>query len=219
MAVGNIERGQSVDSARECRDRRFVLDQPELVAHAVVGCDIDCGSFRSGAGEQRVDRWRLRIGEHDRAGLRVDRLDLAHAVVFLHRRRQLVLADAVLGVGAERGHRGEAGLDAVAPRQPVDVVAGRLVAHEHAGVDHAPKIFAGLRVDRGVMKIDRRIEVDLRLGDVQKAPRLSFGAFAGLCAGQHVIGRRKDLRPAPEGGPQGAKGFDQGQRGSRHVWG
>ena len=74
---------------------------------------------------------------------------------------------------------------------------------------------AGLRVNRGVIRVDRRIEVDLRLGDVQKAPRLSFDAFARLGAGQHVIGRREDLGRAPGGGPQGAKGFDQGQRGSR----
>ena len=41
MAVGDIERGQGVDGARERRDRRLVVDHPELVAHAVVGGDVD----------------------------------------------------------------------------------------------------------------------------------------------------------------------------------
>ena len=98
MAVSDIERGQSIDSARERRDRRLVVDHPELVAYAVVGGDVDRRLFRRGAREQAVDPGRIRIGQHDRAGLRIDRLDLAHAVVFLRRRRQLVLADAVLGI-------------------------------------------------------------------------------------------------------------------------
>ena len=154
---------------------------------------------------------RLRIGQHDRAGLRVDRLDLAHAVVFLRRRRQLVLADAVLGIGRNRRDRGEAGLDAIAPGQPVGVIAGLVVAHEHAGGDHAPKILGGLGVDRAVMRIDRRIEIDLGLGDVQKAPRLALRAIARFRARKHVVGRRQNVRRAPRRRPQRAKGFDQGQ--------
>ena len=133
MAVGDIERGQGVDGARERRDRRLVVDHPQLVAHAVVRGDVDRRLFRGGAREQGVDRRRGRIGQHDQAGLRIDRLDLAHAVVFLHRRRQLVLADAVFGVSRDRRDRREAGLDATAPSQAVGVVAGLVVAHERAG--------------------------------------------------------------------------------------
>ena len=88
-----------------------VVDDPELVAHAVVGGHIDGGVAGGGAREQGVDRGRGRIGEHDRAGLRIHRLDLAHAVVFLRRRRMLVLADAVFRVGGKRSDRREAGLD------------------------------------------------------------------------------------------------------------
>ena len=158
-----------------------------------------------------VDLRRRRIGEHDRPGLRVDRLDLAHAVVFLGRRGVLVLADAILRISGDRGHRREAGLDVTAPGQPVDVVAGLVVAHEHAGGDHAPQILRRLGVDRAVIGIGRRIEIDLRLGDVQKAPRLAGGALARLGAGEHVIGRRQNLGGASRRRPQRAKGFYQGQ--------
>ena len=151
MAVGDIERGQSVDGARERGDRRLVVDHPELMAHAVVRGDVDRRLFRGGAREQGVDCRRRRIGQHDQAGLRIDRLDLAHAVVFLRRRRQLVLADAVFGVSRDRRDRREAGLDVTAPSQAVGVVAGLVVAHERAGGDHAAKILARLGVDRVVI--------------------------------------------------------------------
>ena len=214
MAVGDIERGQGVDGARERGDRRLVVDHPELVAHAVVRGDVDRRSCRGGAREQGVDRRRRRIGQHDRAGLRVDRLDLAHAVVFLHRRRQLVLADAVLGVSRNRRDRREAGLDAAAPGQAVGVVAGLVVAHERAVGDHAAKILAGLGVDGAVVRVDRRIEIDLGLGDVQKAPRLAFRAIARFRARKHVVRRRKNVRRASRRRPQRAKGLYQGQWGS-----
>ena len=142
MAVGDVERRQRVDGAGQRADLRLIVQHPELVPHAVVGDDVDRGRALGGARKKRVDLGRLGIGEHHRAGLRADRLDLAHPVVLLGVRRQLVLADAVVGVSAERRDRGETGLDALAPSQPVDVVAGLVVAHEHAGVDHAPQISA-----------------------------------------------------------------------------
>ena len=211
MAVGDIERRQGLDRAGQRRDGLFVADHPELMAHAVIGSDVDDRRAGGGALEQGVDRRRRRIGEHHRAGLRVDRLDLAHAVVLLGRRRVLVLADAILRVSGDRGDRREAGFDVAAPGQPVDVVAGLVVANENAGGDHAAQIFRRLGIDRAGIGIGRGIEVDLGLGDVEKAPRLAGGALARLGAGQHVIGRRQNLGGASRRRPQRAKGLYQGQ--------
>ena len=211
MAVGDVERGQRVDRMRERRDRRVVVDHPELMAHAVVGGDIDRGLAGRGARQRGVDLGRARIGQHDRAGLRVHRLDLADAVVLFGERCQFVLADAVFGVGGNRSHRRETGLDVATPGQPVDVVAGLVVAHEHAGGDHALQIVGGFGIHGAVVRIDRLIEIDLRLGDVQEAPRLALGALARLGAREHVIGRRQHFGRASRRRPQCAKGFDQGQ--------
>ena len=211
MAVGDIERGQDVDGARERRNRGIVADHPELMAHAVIGGDVDRGLACGGARQQGIDVRRRRISEHDRAGLRIHRFDLADAIVFLGNRRQFVLADAIAGVGADRRHRGEAGLDVTAPGQPVDIVTGLVVAPEHAGADHALQILGGLGVDRVVVRIDRRIEVDLRLGDVQETPRLALGALVRLGARQHVIGRRQNFGGAPWRRPQRAEGLYQAQ--------
>ena len=69
------------------------------MAHAVIGGDIDRGLTRRGAREHRVDVRRVRVSKHDRAGLRVHRLDLADPIVFLGERRQFVFANAVFGIG------------------------------------------------------------------------------------------------------------------------
>ena len=41
MAVGDIERRQGIEGARQRRDGRVVADHPELMPHAVVGGDVD----------------------------------------------------------------------------------------------------------------------------------------------------------------------------------
>ena len=52
MAVGDVERGQGIDGAGQRRDRRVVADHPELMAHAVVGGDVDRGLAGGGARQQ-----------------------------------------------------------------------------------------------------------------------------------------------------------------------
>ena len=214
VTIGDVERRQSFDRARESRNRLHVVNDPELVAHAVVRGHIDGGAAGGGALEQGVERGGGRIGEHDRAGLRVHRLDLAHAVVFLRRRRMLVPADAVFGVGGKRSDRRQAGLDLlftlVLPGQPVGVVEGPFVAPEYAGHNHVLQILGGLRVHCAVIGIDRGIEVDLGLGDMEKAPWPGLGAHARFRARQHVIGRRENFRGAAGRRPQRAEGLYQG---------
>ena len=122
MAVGDIDRRQRIEGARQRPDGRLVVDHPHLVAHAVVGGDVHVGGVEGGVGQHGVDRRRVRIGDHHRPGLGVDRLDLADAVVLLDRRGQFVPADAVGLVVGDRGDRGEPGLHPVAPGQAVDVI-------------------------------------------------------------------------------------------------
>ena len=182
MAVGDIERRQGIDRAGQRRDGFVVADHPELVPHAVIGGDVECRIAGRGAREHGVDLRRRRVAEHDRAGLRVDRFDLAHPVVFLGRRGVLVAADAIAGVVGERRDRRKPGRNVAAPGRPVDVVARLGIADEHAGGDHGFEVLGGLGIDRAIVRVGRRIEIDLRLGDVQKAPRLALDALPRLRA-------------------------------------
>jgi hypothetical protein len=215
MAVGDIERRQGIDGAGQRRDGLIVADHPELVPNAVIGGDVECRRGVRSAREHGVDLRRRRVAEHDRPGLRVDRFDLAHPVVFLGRRGVLVAADAIAGVVGERCHRGEPGRNVAAPGRAVDVIARLGVANEHAGRDHGFEALGGLGIDRAIVGIGRRIEVDLRLGDVQKAPRLALGALARLRAREHVIGRGQNFGGTSRRRPQRAEGFYQGHLASR----
>ena len=49
MPVGDVDRGQGVERARQRRDGGVVVDHPELVAHAVVGGDVDVGGAPAAA--------------------------------------------------------------------------------------------------------------------------------------------------------------------------
>ena len=196
MAVGNIKCGQGVDGAGKRGGGRCVVDHPELMAHAVVGGYIDRGRARRRARQYRVDARRIRVSQHDRSGLRVHGLDLADPIVFLGKRRQFMLADAVLGIGGNRSDRSEAGFHMTVPGEPVDVVARLVVALQHAGRDRALQILGGLGIDRAVIGVDGRRQIDLRLGDMQETPRLARGALARFGARENVIGRRENFSRA-----------------------
>ena len=139
----------------------------------------------------------MRIGQHDGAGLRVYRFDLADAIVLLGERRQFMLADAVCGIGGDRRNRRETRLDVAVPSQAVDIVTGLVVTEQHAGGDHVPQILGGLGVDHAIVGVDCRRKIDLCLGNVQKAPRLALGALARFRAGENVVGRRENFGRAP----------------------
>ena len=68
------------------------------------------GAAGRAPGQDVVHFARLRIGDHDRPGLGVQRVDLAHAVRFLVGLGVLVLADAVGVVLGDRGGGDQAGL-------------------------------------------------------------------------------------------------------------
>ena len=211
MPVGDVERGERIDGAGEGADRRLVGDGPHLVADAVGPGDVDLGRTACRFGEDRVDLRRLRIGHHHRPGLGVDCLDLADAVVLLHRRGQLVLADATGAVVGERGDARKPGLGAALAGQPIDVVAGRRVADEDAIGDHAPEVLCRLGVDRVGVGIDVGRKVDLGLRDMEETPGLAPRLDPRLVARQHVIGRREYLGRPPRRGAEGTKRSDQGQ--------
>jgi hypothetical protein len=65
----------------------------------------------------------VRMGKQHRPGLRIQRLDLAHAVILLVRPGVFVLADAVAVVGGDRSDRHQPGLHVLAHRQPIGVIA------------------------------------------------------------------------------------------------
>jgi hypothetical protein len=144
VAVGDVEVGHGADHGADARDCRFVVDQPDGVLDAVVGGEVGDRRAGGGSGDQLLGLVAVRVGEQDRAGLRVERLDLAHAVVFLVRAGEFVLADAVAVVVGDRGGGDQAGLGVFAHDQAVGVVAGLRVADQDAVGDQLCRFSADL---------------------------------------------------------------------------
>ena len=88
-----------------------------------------------------------------------------------------------------------------APGETIDVIARLGITHEDSVGNHVLEIFSGLGINGLVVGIGGRIEIDFRLRDVQKAPRLTLGAFACFRARQHVVRWRQNLRRSPRSGP------------------
>ena len=103
VAVGDVERRHGVEGGGDVANQRLVADDPDRMADAVVGGDFGRRGAGASLGEQTVGRWRVRVGQQDRAGLGIERLDLPYPVVFLVRAGELVLLDAPGVVGRHRG--------------------------------------------------------------------------------------------------------------------
>ena len=176
---------------------------------AVVGGDV---IQRRGLGDAVEDALEFRvgaIGQQHRSRLRVQRIDLANAIVFLVGAGKLMLAHAV-GVVVRDGRRADkTGLHVVTHLQAIDVVARGCVADQNALLDQAREVFRALGVDRRRVGIGVLREIDLRLGDVQEAVGLAFGARPRLFGVQHIVGRGRHVGRTFGDGTQTAEGTHQ----------
>ena len=107
---------------RGCQPRRANVH--ERVAHAVGGGEIDLRRVRGPVRDERVELRLRAVGEKNRAGLRVERLDVPHAVVLLVLPGQFVLLDDAAQVFLATGGGDQAGLRVVPHDLAVEVEAG-----------------------------------------------------------------------------------------------
>ena len=110
MAVGDIDGVHGVKAGADFGDGIFVVDDPESVLYTVVGGDIDQWLGFSDVRQNRI-HVRLRfVGQQHRAGLSVQRFDLAHTIIFLGRTGVFMFTDAVGIVIGDRGGSDQANL-------------------------------------------------------------------------------------------------------------
>jgi hypothetical protein len=171
---------------------------------------INIRRFGRLAGHQLVNRPLCAINQKHRAGLRVERLDVANAVVLLVGPGQLVfLDDPVEVILATRG-RDQPNL-AVPPHDlAVEVETGLRVLPESALGDKSPEILFSLRIDFGRVKVRGGWQIDFRLAHMEETQRVAGSQLAGLVGGHHVVRQFAD----PDGKfrlrAQRGKRFDSG---------
>ena len=154
-----------------------------------IACDEVAGGRAGTYGiHDPVDLRVGAVGEKHGLGVRVRFGDVAGPVILLVRTRVFVFLDQALLVLAHAAQRNQARLYVRTHALLIDVQARFRVAHQHAIGNEPSQGVPSLRVHTVVVHIDRRIEVDFGLADVQERSRVSVGQRAGLIRREHVVG-------------------------------
>ena len=141
MAVGDVK----IRNLRELRgDKRNVVrpgHHPRRVTHAIFAGEIHGGRIGGLARDKFIERRDGAIRQKHRAGLRVERLDVAHAVVFLVHAGQLVFFDDVGQIFLTACGGDEAGLHMVAHDLPIQIKVRLVILLERALRNQRGEIF------------------------------------------------------------------------------
>ena len=192
MAVGDVKGGEPGEGALDPGDEPGVVDDEEDVPDVVVGRDVDFGPSLHAFGDEGVDRVGPAVGQEDGPRLRPERLDVAHAVVFLVHTGQLVFLDDVVEIILARRGGDQTDLDVLAPDLLVDVEVTGLVRGDRPFAQEAVEVLFALGVDGVRIEIGARRQVDLRLADVQERVGVAGRELPRLFRCQDVVGRGGD---------------------------
>ena len=187
MAVGNIQAGHRRKGGADGGNGLRLADRPGGMPHAVGGGEIRVGRPRGVGRSQIIHELGCAINQEDGAGLRVERFDMAHAVVLLVGVGQFVFFDEAAEIIVATGGGGQAGLAVAAHDLAVEVESGLGVANQGAIGQQPRELFPAPGIDAGVVGVDVFRQVDFRLADAQKAQRVAARQGAGLRRRHDVI--------------------------------
>ena len=88
----------------------------------------------------------------------------------------------------------------------VDIKARLCILFAHAILHKPFEIFPRFLINTGVIKIDGRIQINLRLVDMQKGIGVPLYHFPRLRAAHHIVGKRRHLLRIVRKGPDRRKG-------------
>jgi len=210
VTVGDVQLVEHLERLRQTFNQLAVAHRPQAVAHAVVGGYVHLGLAARDDLGHGVDLRKVAVGKKYRTGLGIERVDLAHAVVFLVRTREFVAADTAGLIGRDRGGGDQTHLRVRPHHQAVEVVVRFGVARQHARLQQAVEVLPRLGIHRGIVRVGAGGEVDFGLGNMQETPGLAGRPHARLLARQHVIGWRDDIGGPRRRRAQAGKGTNQG---------
>ena len=167
MSVGNVERRHLLERLRDCGDVLVVVNHPELMAEAVVGCHeiihrLLCRIFR----HHRIEHLAFRVSEEHRFDVRIVHPHMLHAVLFLVASRQLMLLDYSVHVIGHVSPHHQAILRLAVHGLGINIITRLVVLHQPALFLEHPEIRYRLVVHPRVVLVGTFREVNLRLDDV-----------------------------------------------------
>ena len=194
VTIGDVGAGHLAFKQSGEGDAETEGQTPDLMPHAVGSIDfVDRAFILHEAFNEGADARTLAIGEEDGAGIGAEGVHEARAIVLLVRPGLFVLFDDVLLVVLGVADGDESGLAVAGDGLPVEIHRGLRLTREDAVLLHALKALLGLRIDRVGIRIDFRVEVDLRPIDMQQAVGLAFGEFGRLITIHDVVGDGGDF--------------------------
>ena len=201
MAIGDVGTGQAREGVDE---RRGILSLPDGMADAVGGRQVVEGGRLHRGGDQAIDLRAAAMGQEHRLGVRLERQDVARAVVLLVRARALVLSDHVALVVGDGDAPDHPDLGPCAHHLAIHEERRIGIAHQHPVRGEAVEIPPRLLVHPRVMRVDVLGQVDVGADDVQSS---LAGGKQRPAPAHDVYGGRRRGRPLGHGA-QRAKGTE-----------
>ena len=189
VTISNVEGRHLVELSRDGLDVAVVTDDPEGVAEVLRRCDEVV--LRLGLTvliDDRLEVCIVRECEEDRLHIRIQDIDMLHAVILLGFERELMLADDVIEVVVYVSTYHKPVLGAVAHGLSIEVVAGLVVLYQPAFLDKLVSLLTSRGIDLGIVLILTGGEIDLRADDVIEGHRIALGLLASLLGVEDVVG-------------------------------
>src|SRR5437762_1484131 len=98
MAVRDIEIWNFRKLRFDLLNGFLISNGPRRMTHAIGGGEIDVGLSGGDFREKSIENGNGAVSEKNRTGLRVERFDMAHAVVFFVRAGEFVLSDSIVQI-------------------------------------------------------------------------------------------------------------------------
>jgi hypothetical protein len=159
------------------------------VADSIGGDEIGVGGLRGLGGGQIVDLLSGARGEEDGAGLGVENLDVANAVVLFVRPGEFVFFDDSVQIILTASRGDQTGLPVLSHDLAVEVKERLRVLLQRPVGDEPGKVFAPFGVHLRRVGIDLVGQIDFRLADVEEAEGFAASDLAALGGGHHVVGQ------------------------------
>ena len=189
VAVGYVERIDACEDLCDAPDVLVVVDDPKLVAEAVIGRDeVVDGGGRGVLGHDSVYLRVVLVGEKDRFDVGVVDADVLHAVFLFVPAGEFMLLDRAVHVIRDVCPDDQPVLCLAVHRLGIDVVAFFAVLHEPSLFLELLEILCRLGVDPLVVLVSPDGEVDFWLYDVVEGHLVALSLGARLFRVEHVVG-------------------------------
>ena len=129
------------------------------------------------------------VREHHRAGVGIQSVDVARAIVFLVRLGELMLLDETFSVLLDAGTGNDPPLGVIPHGELVHVETGFSVPEEDTFFEQFPQVLGAFPIDLVAVRVYFGVEIYFRTDNVEERVRIAFGHLPCLFGVHDVVGK------------------------------